>query len=233
MSVRFTGEVGYKFHADGSVRAFPGNTIICFVDRQQHAQVFQACVWAQDQLKQMQCASALAFLPPDSFHMTVIQLICDQVRRPQKWSSFLSLEAPLLETDQFFIERVKQVPAPSSLRMKYESVRETTVGLELAAADSATAEALQTYRDQIAEKTGVRFPDHDTYKFHISLAYRVLQLSAEQEEEIHATFARIDTHLKKSFGIFETNAPQLVFFDDMFKFVPESERHQLVSRNQA
>jgi hypothetical protein len=184
----------------------------------------------------MECEHKFGFLPPDSFHMTVSELVCDQVRIPQKWSRYLSLEASLEQCDRFFISkacpdkgRVAAVPPPTGFRMRYKFICEQAT-IQLEAANAETEESLREYRHHISEATGVRHPHHDRYKFHISLAYQLIKLTPEEEAERQATFAKINARLEKTCGIFETSSPQLVFFDNMFKFVPESKRHTLTTR---
>ena len=228
-SIQYTTAVGSKFHPDGTVRSYPGNTIICFVDPSRHAGVFQECVWAQKQLQGMRCRHKFGFLPPDSFHMTVIELLCDQVRIPRKWSRFLPLSASLEETDHFFLSKASQTPAPTELKMRYKLVCEPAT-IEVEPADEKTGQALEDYRNRISEITGVRFSDHDTYKFHISLAYNLVKLNSAERQEMLRTLEKIDQRLKRSFGVFRTASPQLAFFDNMFRFVTEGERHTLVTR---
>ena len=84
--------------------------------------------------------------------------------------------------------------------------------------DRQTDQALRKYRDQVAEATGVRFEDHDSYQFHISLAYRLIELTEEEEDDLTRMLAHIDRHLHENFGLFHPPAPQLTFFNDMFHF---------------
>ncbi|NJN16631.1 MAG: DUF1868 domain-containing protein [Oscillochloris sp.] len=77
-SIGYTREVGRKFHPDGSARLFPGNTVICFAAASEP--LYQAAVGLQDRLRTTSYGHRFALLPPPSFHMTVIELLCDQVR---------------------------------------------------------------------------------------------------------------------------------------------------------
>lgn len=52
------------------------------------------------------------------------------------------------------------MPVPDSLRMRYRLIREPAL-IELEPADEETETAIWRYRNQIAEVTGVRFPDYD------------------------------------------------------------------------
>lgn len=228
--IRYTATVGKKFHPDGSVRPYPGNTIICYCDPEDNA--YQQAKWVQGQLAQQPFAHKYSLLPLSSMHMTVIQLLCDQAREPQRWSRKLSLDAPLTETDAFFLATVPTVPQPDTFRMAYQRLWKGTAGisLRLEPADEATAESIWAYRNAIAAVTGVRFPDHDTYAFHISLAYQIVALNQAEEQAMGAFRQQVDAYQQQHFGIFSTGEPYLTFFDDMFAFVTADQRHTLKSR---
>lgn len=228
---QYAPAVGNKFYKDGTVRQFPGNTIICFADPQ--SQAYQEAEWVQQQLLKEPYADKFALLPPSSFHMTVFELICDQVRQTEKWSSQLSLDAPLEETDRYFMETVATVTPPSNFRMTFAQLNagETGLSLRLLPADDETATSIRQYRDNIAEATGIRFPDHETYAFHLSLAYRRLKLTDDEAQGFEQLIERVNQRLHTTVGIFDTGQPTLTFFDDMFAFVPVDKRHTLISRS--
>lgn len=222
--------VGQKFHQDGAVRTYPGNTIICFVDPD--SAVYRLSVWVQDELRNHPILPKISLLPATSLHMTVFQLLVDEVRQPEKWSRFLPLTSPLAETDAFLLRTVPQVETPPRFRMRYKRLKteDSGISIRLQPADVESRMAIQQYRDALAEATGVRFPDHDSYEFHISLAYHIQRRSPEEDAELSVFAARIDDKLHDTFGIFDTGTPTLTFFDDMFRFVPAAERHTLQSR---
>lgn len=225
----FTAEVGRKFHADGLPRRFAGNTIVCMLDPA-GAQYRLACR-LQDRLRAQPFGRKFSLLPPDSLHMTVIELLLDEVRRPDKWSARLPLDAPLSATDRFFLQTVPRVPAPPAFRMRYQRVScHRNIGIHLEPADAASAAAVRGYRDAVSAATGVRFPDHDTYQFHISLAYRLIELDQAEDAALARLFSESDADARSAFGLFEPGPPQLSFFDDMFRFVPAGERLALGSR---
>ena len=236
-SITYTPAVGQKFHQDGSVRAFPGNTIISFVDAENNPTLFQQCLDMQQRLRESEIGAKFAYLPPDSFHMTVMDLLCAEVRTPDRWSNKLALSAPLKECDAFFLDCVPQIPSPQPLTMRYAASHGNfNIGLE--PSDLEAKEALRHYRDQVADATGVRRANHETYQFHVSLAYQLIELNAA-EEKLYAAFKRrmgevLDTcRSGDPDGSAETITlppPRLVFFDDMFRFVPEDQYQTLKTR---
>jgi len=208
--------VGRKFHANGRVKASPGNTVITFVTPDMPQ--FPELVWAQTELAAA-CGSAITLLPESSLHMTVFELLIVTNRTPEKWSRNLALDAPLVETDAYFRAVVPPIPAPANLAMVFERVGPMTqaIGVTLKPADDAVAHALRAYRDALSEATGIRSPDHAAYRFHISLAYRI-RVGDAHDRALASALDRITARLSRTFGVFAPAAPQPVFFEDMFAF---------------
>lgn len=222
-SPQYTSNVGEKFHADGSARQYPGNTIICFGDPNSIA--FHHASWIQDQLAKLPFAEKFTLLPRSSFHMTVFELLCDQVRVPGQWSEYLPLQTPLIETDEFFIQRLASLEAPMNFRMKYSSLR-INPGIAILV-DPIDTEAIRTYRNELSDITGIRSPHHDDYVFHISLAYQTIALNDEELKVLNHLKDTVDDKMKQQFGIFESGPPQLTFFNDMHRFVTADERSDI------
>ena len=221
--------VGKKFNEDGSVKLFAGSTVICFLKPESSA--FRLAQWAQEQL-QIVLGSKITLLPTSSFHMTVFGVLNEDKRDAHYWPKHLALDAPLTETDAFVETAVASVPAPASFRMRYGRmiVMDSFIAIGLLPADVEVENTLRGYRDALAEATGVRAPQHDAYEFHTTLAYPIVRYHEEESASLGALMARLDTELAQSMGIFETGAPTLTFYDDMFAFVPANERHTLKSR---
>jgi hypothetical protein len=104
------------------------------------------------------------------------------------------------------------------------------MSFRLSPADEATYFALRNYREQLAAATGVRHPDHETYEFHLTLAYQLQQLTEDEVADYRALRDDLAHTMRSEISIFEANTPLLTFFDDMFRFVPEAARYTLASR---
>lgn len=215
--VQYTGAVGQKFNKDGSVREFPGNTVISKITPDMP--VYSGLVETQDMLKAIDSGGKYGFLPPSSFHMTVIEGVCDQVRRPENWTSKLPLDAPLAEVTQLVLDRYRKLSPPESLSMRIVRANfSNLLTIRLEPADAPTAKALKDFRDQFASETGIRFANHDTYTFHISLAYRLIQMTPEEERPFQELQEETGPKLQARFPVIELNPPVLTTFDDMFRF---------------
>lgn len=225
----YTKHVGEKFHKDGSARYYPGNTIICYLTEDHPA--YQAALWAQTQLKALNFANKYAFLPPSSFHMTIMGLILEELRKPVYWSEHLALDCPLPETDAYFVKQLQTLNAPSTIKMRYTDIHKNlhpSIRLEPETEDMN--HQLRSYRDAVADATGVREPNHESYAFHISICYPLMHLSEAEQKTLKAVLDDMHKHLQETLTVFELGKPEFSLFDDMFAFVRATEGDYLRSR---
>ena len=145
--------VGRKFNGDGTVRRFRGNTVISFVTPE--SPLGRCAGWARGVIEASAAAPGLTLLPPSSYHVTVIRLICDEDREPTKWSSHLDLHCPLQDVDAFMTSAMASVDPPEPIEIQYHAMSALdVVAIELEPASPAAAASLNSYRDVVAEATG-------------------------------------------------------------------------------
>ena len=207
-----------KFKPDGSVRKFRGTTIISFVP--EGSPLGRCAMQTRDIIADTSAARGYAFLPPSSYHMTIIELLNENGRQADLWSQHLSLDCPLEKVDDFMLSRIKTVePLAGSIEMRFRNIRAYNgLSIQLDPANSQTDRALRAYRDRVSAATGVRRPDHDEYVFHIGLGYRIAKLDHGQTAELETALQKARDLLAASRKTFLVDAPQLTFFNDMFEF---------------
>ena len=218
-SGEFTPSVGRKFHPDGRPRRFPGNSLICPLPGD--APQVAALERVMARFRAGSFARRFAELPASSHHMTVFDLVCDPIRRPERWSSRLPLDQDLAEVDAAFRRWLTAVePWPTVLRMQFDDVgpSDVTLHLRVSPADDATGDALAAFREAASAATGVRHPVHDRYRFHLSLAYQLAWMDRKERRAFDAFAGGVEAELGREFGVLVFGAPQLVLFDDMFAF---------------
>lgn len=213
-------DIGRKFHADGAVRTFPGNTIVCHVASQ--TALIAGLDRLYDRLRQAAAAHSYTLLPPSSWHMTLYVGICDQDRRAARWPKGLSLDAPMQEANSYVEERLQQTrfQGPSRFRMRVKHFWPLKDGIVLGVepVDDAENKAIRALRDDIAESVGMRLEGHDTYEFHITMAYFVGQPSDEEFTALSSLLAEELQRLCDSIPVFEVGPPEYCLFNDMFCF---------------
>lgn len=217
----YTPTVGRKFKDDGEPRYYPGNSVVSFVPMA--SALSEAMAEFARSMAHSRAADTMAILPRDSWHVTVHELICDQVRVDSHWSQFLPLDALLDETDVFLSKAVASVPAPPTISVRLVTVRiRDVIALELEPYDDESAATIRHYREQIATVSGLRFTDHDTYQLHSSIAYLVRYLNAEEALAL-AGCAELATERIRSIGEpIVLPAPEFVYFSDMASLDPRT-----------
>ncbi len=187
-AISSAGEGG-KFAPDGAVLGFPGNTFLCHVDPKSRA--FAALNELQSRLVALPHAQHFVTLPAASFHMTVFNGISGAPLNTDGWPDDVPQGTDLAEITALWTKRLTTLAGPSQLRMRANHLNHG-FNLHLEPQDAETHEALWQIRDTLREVTGLWRWNHDTYRFHITLAYPLSFMSAADAAE----------HLSAAAGIF-------------------------------
>lgn len=211
--------IGTKFNADGTVRRFPGNTVISMVNHGKD--VFTHFLHVRELFMASPAAPCVTLLPLDSIHMTVIEGVCDQVRRPGYWTSLLPLDCPLSATDALFEARFAELAPLGEVTLRMSHVVCTGgILLRMEPVTPADEARLRAYRDAASAALGLRFPNHDSYHFHITLGYFTKEPTPEQEQALMEFCAQADRYIAEHDIRMRAEEPLLTFFDSMFRFEP-------------
>jgi hypothetical protein len=226
MENNYTNAVGEnkKFNQHGEFQTYPGNTIVCNLSGQ--PEVLETILWIQNEHKtKLPFVHKFAWTPVESFHMTVFELLCHYNRKETHWSSKLATDAPLEETDRFFARALESVSFPERFTMRVEKISKTSI--VLSPHDESVANLLNTFRDQVSGLTGVRFPNHDTYKYHITFGYQLIKISPEEEALLAELQHDISKIVAERMNAIVMDTTDYTVFKDMTRFIPyeENARH--------
>ena len=213
--------VGTKFHPDGSVRRFAGNTFVSATGPGHPAH--SALREVADRLAASEAGDRLALLPPSSYHMTVFEGINDQVRAVDRWPVELPLDATLDEANAFFADRLAGFEAgdvgPFRLGATGLHVGDVGIYIALEPRDDVENGRLRGLRDRLRDRLGFSKPGHETYRFHISLAYWIRHPRPSPTWDMQR--AGLDELTRRLLPEIEVPAPDFCHFDDMFAFPPQ------------
>lgn len=207
-----------KFHQNGKIKWFPGNTIVS--NLYPDPNVVNTIQKIQKEYQALPFAQKYSFLPIESVHMTVFELLCHFNRSPEKWSEFLNLDESLEKIDEFFHNKLESLPFIQNLKMKPLQIRSTV--LEVDPGDEETNRRLKAFRDQLTEATGVKFANHDKYQFHISFAYLIAELTSEEKLIIAQLNERLRREVITNMEPVKIEKIDYTVFEDMSEFVPYS-----------
>lgn len=211
------GGVPAKFDTNGHVRPFPGNTIIAHLDPDSGLHVQLMKLYRELDAKEHEGLYTL--LPPSSWHMTVFEGVCDQVRQPGFWPADLAPDAPLDKCHASFTEKLlafdMQLEPPFQLSVVEYIPRVDGIGLHLQPGTPAETSRLRGLRDRLSETLQIRHPTHETYAFHLSIAYFIRFPTDQERDDLDATLMNYMRDFPREF---ELGAPEFCLFDNMFEF---------------
>ena len=211
--------IGKKFYEDGEVRRYPGNTVVADILPGNPA--YEVMCKLRRLVLDMGMDSHIILLPEDSYHMTVLQGVNDQVRKPTHWPADLPLDAPMTQADDFVSAAFLKAGLPGAVRMRFDTINisKTACIIRLYPADEEQAKRLWDFRNRASENLGLRLPNHDTYRFHISLGYVRVIPEGEAAEKLEQLKAAINACIAEQ-PEFWTAEPYMAYYRDMHAFSP-------------
>ncbi|MEJ2125711.1 MAG: DUF1868 domain-containing protein [Alphaproteobacteria bacterium] len=212
--------VGRKFYPDGRVRTFPGNTIVCHVTAA--AALVEHLNRLHERLRVAEAARLYTLLPPSSWHMTLFDGVTGETRAPDHWPEGTPLDAPLEDVHRLFEKRLTaQVFGPEltfAMRVTGFGKLRNVISLSLQPASAAEKQAIRCLRDRLAAALRLRRASHDTYGFHITLAYFLVRPGEEEAAELNGILTEEVHAMAASTPPFLAGPPEFCRFNDMFAF---------------
>ena len=213
--------LGLKFARDGSPLPFRGNTIICHIP--ETAPEVPALAELAQQLQALPWGGRFAFLPASSYHMTVFEGVTDTERTPERWPEGVAADAALADITRRFIDRLRGLSVPQRFAMRPAGLMPmgtggTVVGLE--PADEDTARQIRGLRESFALILGLRKPNHDAYRFHITLSYLLEWLSPAEAEQHLAAHQHLGEAFIEAHPVLQLGPPEFCVFETLHSFLP-------------
>lgn len=218
-------DVGRKFSAAGKVLPFAGNTIICHLPQQgEHAACFDAMLDIYRDAPSHDFCRKIALLPPSSYHMTVFGGANDHPRQRESWPADLPLDLAMADCSRIMAERLRHGPASwgEPIRMRIDPEQQPDNGhaliFLLRPADDAQQDRLQRLRRQLSDALGIRPPNLESYRFHMSLGYPIGWFTPEEMADLQRNWARWVRDIAARSPVITLGAPEYCTFEDMYAF---------------
>ncbi|MGO4831797.1 DUF1868 domain-containing protein, partial [Rhizobiaceae sp. 2RAB30] len=208
--------LGIRFDATGRFLPTPGNTIVSHIAQGSRTEAALARI--RRDLMDLPFGDRFAYTPTSSYHMTVFQGVIEGRRKADYWPEDIPLDMAIEETTPLLLDRLSTLPQAEPFRMKIVSV--TPLGLVLAGASERDETVVRALRDALVEPFGYRHPDHDSYTFHITMAYPMAWLPAGAEANYLPALAALKESLVEELDVIELGAPAFCEFTDMTEFRP-------------
>jgi len=206
--------LGRRYDDNGRFLPEPGNTVVCHLVPGSATE--SALVEIRRRMQAMPQADHLAFTPVSSLHMTLFQGIIEYRRALPYWPADMALDTPIETMTDHYRTRLAGFRGGRPFRVRTIDIVPT--GLVVAGATAEDAATLAAWRDELAERFGYRHPDHETYEFHITLAYMRKWLPQTCLPAWNALFSDGLALLAREAPILELRVPAFCSFEDMNHF---------------
>ncbi len=206
--------LGRRYNTKGEFQLEPGNTVVCHLVKGSESEA--AVIAVRERMLAMPDAGQLAFTPISSLHMTLFQGIIEYRRRASFWPDDVALETSIDDMTQLYVDRLQDFEGCGPFNVKVIDV--TPAGLTVAGASEYDERILRAWRDALAVPFGYRHPDHDTYVFHITLAYVIERFPDERLGAWQALLDDCLATIQRDAPIIALNPPAFCSFVDMNHF---------------
>lgn len=212
-------DIGLKFFENGEVRTYHGNTVVADVTPECPA--YEIMVALHQMVLDAGLDSHLILMPKDSYHMTVIRGVNDQIRKDTHWPKDLPKDTPMTEVDDYITKAVTSMEMPTRMHMKFDKARlsDGALTISLLPADEEQNRILREYRDRVANAIGLFLPGHDNYRFHITLAYVRVVAEGEDTARMEAMLEKMNSLIENR-PAFDITEPYMAYYKDMLAFSP-------------
>jgi hypothetical protein len=215
--------VPWKFSPEGLVQRYPGNTTVCHIPAKSSLipslQVVYEALAAHPIL-----SKKIHLLPPTSWHMTVLDGVREQKCEPGMRPGEKEKQR-LADCTAEFAARLRQIGPelekeglhpPYRMRVRSFGKCVVGIGLEVEGATLEEEQRMRRLRDRLADD-GFRFraPNHDSYHFHISMAYLLRYIEGEEREELNKVLTQLLPEVQQEF---ELGAVEFCTFENMYAF---------------
>jgi hypothetical protein len=220
-----------KFWPNGASKVYRGHSVICHLP--EDSPLRETIQEIHEALADLDFASTAfpgeALLPETSWHMTVFICVRDLERAPTVMPGYgyaddikhmSGLTGPYEDWLEYTKSALGGLDLDEESRPPYclevrRTIPEITHSIALALQPLPGSGSLLALREELSEATGIRHPNHDSFKFHITLAYITRVLSEEEKRDIKFVVEEILANAPDDVDFTEVS---LCSFEDMQAF---------------
>jgi len=204
-------DVGRKMKGDGSYQRFEGITIISFLlekDRKLMANV-------KLYLEKSAIAKYYSFLPEESYHVTIFDVIQDELANRE---GFGSTQGFIQQQEQQLCSIINNLKAKEDVtfQMKMQYIRNKGLSVYLEPIDSITNATIYDLRDSIRKLLNSTIHKTVDSPLHLTFAYTYIEPTVQQWVDAIKEFEKIDNMINQY--TFTIKSPKLTHFLDMTRF---------------
>ncbi|KAJ7244970.1 RNA ligase/cyclic nucleotide phosphodiesterase [Mycena haematopus] len=213
---KYPGGVPNKFDPEGNVQRYRGNTFICPLSPSSQPELYSSLLALYEKLRSHHLSHLYALLPPSSWHMTVFDGVCE-VHQPGRWPDDLPVDASLEDCTSLYEKKLStfDLRCDPPYRLSIAGIDLLPSFIELHLEPHTTEENARIRDLRPAVEAPAYSEERSSYTLHLTLAYLLRFLTAEQNQELTALFIEHFEGMPKQF---ELGAPEFCTFENMFAF---------------
>ncbi|MBO0883177.1 MAG: DUF1868 domain-containing protein [Mycobacterium sp.] len=211
---------GKKWDVNGNAQRFTGNTFVSPIP--QDSEFFRAEAEAQQLVRDSRFRNHYALLPHNSMHMTVYEGVNQSYIGTSDWPQWLAgkdMQAAHLAV----LDTITRsgITAPRPITMRVEGLSQPMsqgLSMHLVGADAATERALRDFRQRMQDVLQMSEKGFDTYWFHSSIGYRLVEQLPDEATEIEALGKKILDLFTGDAATVTLEPVAMSIFNDMLAF---------------
>jgi len=204
-----------KFNSEGKPLYFPGCTIICKILK--NSELFDEISTIQLKYKDFNPNNAYTYLPPSSFHMTLFDCCNINTFNTSFWPKDTKAKDDYKDIALELNEKVKRYIFPDKFKLRLKKLF-GGYSMILEGETAKDEKMLRDCRNDLSKLLGIKFSNHETYSFHITLAYILRELNEQEVRNLFMINNQLCNEFKKKFPIIEIQKPELCIFENMYQF---------------
>jgi hypothetical protein len=204
-----------KFYHSGKPLPFPGCSIISKIPL--NSDLFCEIKLLQLKYKDLSPEKAYTYLPETSFHMTLFDCCNVNTVNTPYWPKNIVDDNNYTKIAYILSKRIKKYIFPDKFDLKLKKLF-GGYSIILEGNTKKDEKIIRDCRNKLSDLLGIRFENHDTYTFHITLAYILRNLKGDEIKKLIKTNSRLREIFINNFPIIQIEKPVLCTFENMYEF---------------
>ena len=205
----------HKFDHNGKPLPFPGCSIISKIPLK--SDLFYEIKLLQLKYKDLSPEKAYTYLPATSFHMTLFDCCNVNTVNTPYWPKKIVEDNNYTKIAYVLSKRIKKYIFPDKFDLKLKKLF-GGYSIILEGNTNKDEKIIRDYRNKLSDLLGIRFENHETYSFHITLAYILRKLKDDEIKKVIKINFRLLEGFVKKFPIIQIEKPELCTFENMYEF---------------
>ena len=204
-----------KFNSKGEVLRFPGCSIIFKINK--NSDLFFEIKRLQNYYKKLNLKNNYFYLPSSSFHVTLFDCCNIETLNSNYWPKGVKKKNNYKEITNELYYRIKEYRISD---MFYFKIKKIFGGYSVILEGNTKNDEKKTRlcRDKLSDLLKIKFKNHKTYYFHITIAYLIKYLSVDDSKRIIQLGNEYLGKMQRKLNVIQLSKPEFCVFKNMLSY---------------